>query len=215
MGDLWNTYVLGGNMMHAITLCAALSLTVIAHKLVVFRRVRLKLDPFVSQVRAALLKDNVKAAIEVCEQHPSPVASVIKSGLLKVGRSRDEIEKTMENTAIHEVAYLENHLPVVATVTGLAPLLGLLGTVAGMFIAFRGVAGQGGNDVGAVARGTSVALLTTAWGLIVACFSQPFYNYFVSRVAATTREIETAANLLLETLDEMERAGTTQAVGRM
>ena len=63
---------------------------------------------------------------------------------------------------------------------------------------------QGLNDPGAVAKGISVALLTTAYGLIVAFFTQPFYNYFTSKVGAYTREIETASNILFETLDEMD-----------
>jgi biopolymer transport protein ExbB len=89
-------------------------------------------------------------------------------------------------------------------VTSIAPLLGFLGTVVGMILAFDVVAEQGLNDPPAVARGISVALITTAWGLIVAFVTQPFYHYFLSRVASYSRQIETAANVLLETLDEME-----------
>jgi len=79
---------------------------------------------------------------------------------------------------------------------------------------FDVIAQHGLNNPGLVAKGISQALLTTAYGLIVAFFTQPFYNYFTSRVAGYTREIETAANILFETFDEMERmSGKTASVG--
>ena len=80
-----------------------------------------------------------------------------------------------------------------------------------MILSFEVIAEQGLNNPGRVAKGISVALLTTAYGLIVAFLTQPFYNYFTSKVASYTREIETAANILFETFDEMERMGRRQA----
>jgi biopolymer transport protein ExbB len=100
---------------------------------------------------------------------------------------------------------------VLATVANIAPLLGFLGTVVGMILSFDVIAQHGLNNPGLVAKGISVALLTTAYGLIVAFFTQPFYNYFTSKVAAYTREIETVANILIETIDEMERMGGAKA----
>jgi biopolymer transport protein ExbB/TolQ len=76
-----------------------------------------------------------------------------------------------------------------------------------MVLSFDVIAEQGLNNPGAVAKGISQALLTTAYGLIVAFFTQPFYNYFVSKVTTYTREIETTANILFETFDEMDRMG--------
>jgi biopolymer transport protein ExbB len=206
-GDLWSYYIQGGFVMHPISALSLAALAVIVYKLMIFRQTRLNLNEFVARVRAALLKGDVKGAMTACEEHRSPVASILKSGLLKFGRPRDEIEKTMANAAIHEVAYLEKYLTVLATVANIAPLLGFLGTVVGMILSFEVIAEQGLNDPGAVAKGISVALLTTAWGLIVAFFTQPFYNYFTSKVGAYTREIETAANILFETFDEMGEAG--------
>jgi len=197
--------------MHAISVLSLFSVTAIIYKMVVFLRVRTNLNEFISKVRGALLKGNIKGAIEVCEQQRGPVGAIIKSGLLKYGSPRQEIEKTMENAAIHEVAYLEKYLTVLATITNIAPLLGFLGTVVGMILSFEIIAQHGLNNPGLVAKGISVALLTTAYGLIVAFVTQPFYNYFTSKVTAYTRQIETAANILFETFDEMDRMGSTKA----
>jgi len=204
-GDLLKYYLDGGLVMHFISVLSLVSLTAIIYKVIAFRRVKLNVNQFIAQVRAALLKGNVKGAMEVCEKQRSPVASIVKSGLLKYGQPKESMEKAMENAAIHEVAYLERYLTVLATVANIAPLLGFLGTVVGMILSFDVIAEKGLNDPGAVAKGISVALLTTAYGLIVAFFTQPFYNYFTSKVAEYTRQIETASNILFETLEEMER----------
>jgi biopolymer transport protein ExbB len=210
-GDLLRYYMQGGPVMHMISILSLFSLTAIIYKLIVFMRVRINLNEFISKVRAALLKGNVKGAIQVCEQQRGPIGAIIKTGLLKYGSPREEIEKTMENAAIHEVAYLEKYLTVLATITNIAPLLGFLGTVVGMILSFEMIAQYGLNNPGLVAKGISVALLTTAYGLIVAFVTQPFYNYFTSKVTTYTRQIETAANILFETFDEMDRMGSTKA----
>lgn len=204
-GDLLRYYIQGGPVMHMISVLSVFSLTTIIYKMISFRQVKLNLNEFISKVRASLLKGNVQGAMKVCEEHRGPVAAIVKSGLLKFGKARDEIEKTMENAAIHEVAFLEKYLAVLATIANIAPLLGFLGTVVGMILSFEVIAEQGLNDPGEVAKGISVALLTTAYGLIVAFFTQPFYNFFTSKVSAYTREIETASNILFETFDEMEQ----------
>ena len=210
-GDLLRYYLQGGPVMHAISVLSLFSMTTIVYKLIVFMRVRVNLNEFISKVRGALLKGNVKGAIQVCEEQRGPLGAIIKTGLLKYGSPRQEIEKTMENAAIHEVAYLEKFLTVLATITNIAPMLGFLGTVVGMILSFEIIATHGLNNPGLVARGISVALLTTAYGLIVAFMTQPFYNYFTSRVTSYTRQIETAANILFETFDEMDRMGSDKA----
>jgi len=210
-GDLLRYYMQGGPVMHMISILSLFSITTIIYKMIVFFRIRTNLNEFISKVRAALLKGNVKGAMAVCEQTRGPLGAIIKTGLLKYGSPKDEIEKTMENAAIHEVAYLEKYLTVLATITNIAPLLGFLGTVVGMILSFEIIAQHGLNNPGLVAKGISVALLTTAYGLIVAFVTQPFYNYFSSKVASYTREIETAANILFETFDEMDRMGPQKA----
>ena len=213
-GDLVDRYLAGGSTMHWISLCGLLSLTVIVYKIVVFRRLRLNLNDFIAGVRAALLRNDVPAALDVCELHAGPTSAVVKIGLLKHGRPRDEIERSMTNAALHEVAYLEKYLAVLATVATVAPLLGFFGTVVGMTIAFDAIAAQGLSNPGAVARGVSVALVTTAWGLIVAFVTQPFYNWFLSKVAAHVRELETVSHILFETFSEMEEARAAAPRGR-
>jgi biopolymer transport protein ExbB len=201
-------YTDGGFVMHLISILSLTSVTTIIYKIIVFQRVKMDVNSFVAKIRGSLLKGNIQGAVKACEEYRGPVASIVKAGLLKHGAPQDEIQKTMENAAIHEVAYLEKFLTVLATITNIAPMLGFLGTVVGMILSFDIIAEHGLNNPGLVAKGISVALLTTAYGLIVAFVTQPFYNYFTSKIAVHTREIETASNILFETFDEMGRMST-------
>jgi biopolymer transport protein ExbB len=105
-GDLLKYYIDGGLVMHFISVLSLFSLTAIVYKLFVFRRVKLNATEFIAKVRSALLKGDVNGAMKVCEQSRSPVASITKSALLKYDQPREQMEKAMENAAIHEVAYL-------------------------------------------------------------------------------------------------------------
>jgi len=102
---------------------------------------------------------------------------------------------------------LERGLTVLATTANVAPLLGFLGTVTGMIRSFDALAQAGLSNPGLVASGIKEALTTTAGGLAVAIPVQIAYNYFMSRIGRFVREIETAANMLLETFGEMKRSG--------
>ena len=207
-GDLWRHYQEGGPVMHPITVCSLLSISCVIYKLLVFWRLRMDVPAFLGKLRNALLRGNLQEALSICELYRGPVATILKAGILKHGTSRVEIEKTMENAALHEIAFLERYLGLLSTIVSLAPLLGFFGTVVGMIEAFQVVSEMGLNQPSMVAHGIAVALLTTAWGLIVAFITLPCYNFLTSRVSRGVREIEMAANVLIETFDEMERMGT-------
>ena len=143
----------------------------------------------------------------ICEEYGGPIANIMKAGLLKYGRPQEEIERTIEAASAHELSRLERGLSVLATVSNIAPLLGFLGTVSGMINSFDALARAGLSNPGLVAKGISEALITTATGLAVAIPMLVAYNYFTSRVSKFVLEMETSANVLLETYSEMDEAG--------
>jgi biopolymer transport protein ExbB len=158
-----------------------------------------------TKIRKALLVNrNVKEAIKICEQSKGPVASVMKAGLLRYGHAREDIEKTIENAALYELDRLEKRLGVLATTANVAPMLGFLGTVAGMIKSFATLAEQGLTNPAAVAVGISEALITTATGLIIAIPAQLIYNWYTTKITRFVRDIETASNMLVETFSEMD-----------
>jgi biopolymer transport protein ExbB len=192
--------------MWPLLLLSILGISVIIWRWLGLREATRNVVELMKQLRARLVAGDVPGAIEVCEKVGGPVASIVKAGLLRAGRSKEDLELALQDASAHELAALERGLPVLATVAMIAPLLGFLGTVTGMINSFEALAAVGLNNPAAVARGISEALITTAAGLIIAIPVQMAYNYFVTRVNALVRNMEAAANLVLEALAEA-RAG--------
>ena len=196
--------------MYPLLILSIISLWLILWRGIVIFRSKVNTAELVGRVRKLLLDGNIRAATDACEEYRGPVAAVIKSGILKHDATPEELEKTIENAAIHEITVLEKGLPYLALFTNLAPIMGFLGTVVGMIQAFDVIAKSGLSNPALVAEGISVALLTTAGGLIIAVVTSPAYNYLSSEVATLTREMETSSNVLLETIDEMKQKGRLQ-----
>ena len=195
----------GGIFMYPLLFFSVLAATVAIERFIVFSKAKINVSDFLTKIRKALLVNrNVKEAIKICEQSKGPVASVMKAGLLRYGHSREDVEKTIENAALYELDRLEKRLGVLATTANVAPMLGFLGTVAGMIKSFATLAEQGLTNPAAVAVGISEALITTATGLIIAIPAQLVYNWYTTKVARFVRDIETASNMLVETFTEMD-----------
>ncbi len=205
MGDLVIFFQKGGIVMWPLLIFSLVALTFIVERGIALRRAKINVNEFLSKIRKALLVNrDVRAAVKVCEEYKGPVASVVKAALLKYGHPKEEIEKGIESAAVFESGRLERGLMVLSTTANVAPMLGFLGTVAGMIQSFETLAAQGLTNPGAVAAGISVALITTATGLTIAIPAQLGYNYFMSRINKFMRDIETSSNMLLETFVEMD-----------
>ncbi len=208
MGDtLWSHYLAGGWVMHPITVCSIVAVTAIVAKFLQFGRIRLDGVAFLASVREALLAGRIADALALCESRQGPIPMTVRAGLLRHGRSREEIESAMETAALHEIARLERYLGLLATIANLAPLLGFFGTVWGMIVSFDTIYELGLTNPALVAGGIAQALYTTAWGLLVAFVALPFHNWFAAKAAEAARSVEVASGTLLETFSEMERLG--------
>ena len=208
MGTFWGYMEQGGPVMWPLLAFSVLGLAVVIERFFALRKARVNVNEFLAKVRKALMVNrSLRDAVKICEQYQGPVASVMKAGLLKFGLPKEDIEKTIENAALFEMGRLERGLSALATTANVAPLLGFLGTVTGMINSFKALATQGLSNPGAVAAGISEALITTAAGLIIAIPIQLAYNYYMTRINKFVRDIETAANMLIETFSEMERTG--------
>ena len=205
----------GGIVMWLLLIFSIIALAFIIERFFALWRAKINVNEFLQKIRKALIVNrSVREAVKVCEQYRGPVASIMKVGLLKHGRPKEDVEKAIENAAAYEMGRLERGLVVLATTANVAPLLGFLGTVTGMIKSFDALAAAGLSNPGLVANGIKEALTTTAGGLFVAIPVQIAYNFFMSRINKFVRDIETAANMLLETFGEMERSGiSAEGVG--
>ena len=207
MGGTLFTYLRqGGPMMIPLILCSLVGLILIIERGIFYYRVKGSTAEIFSGIREWLLTGDLRKSVEICESHDHPVAVTLKSGLLRYGKSRNEIEKAMESVALHELSKLEKGLWILATVANIAPLFGFLGTVTGMIASFEALAEVGLGNPQAVAGGISEALITTATGLAIALPVQAAYNYFNNRVSLFALDMETSSSMLLETFSEIEES---------
>jgi biopolymer transport protein ExbB len=204
----WDYMEKGGPVMWPILIFSIIGFAFMIERFFALRKARINVNEFLAKVRKALMVNrSMRDAVKICEQYQGPVASVMKAGLLKYGQPKEDVEKTIENAAMYEMGRLERGLAVIATAANIEPLLGFLGTVTGMINSFDALAKQGLSNPAAVAAGISQALITTAAGLAIAIPMQLGYNYFTTRINKFVRDIETSANMLLETFGEMDRTG--------
>ena len=203
-GPLWDYFSRGGPLMWPLLACSVVGLIFIIERVIAYYRVKGDTAEIVSEVRESLLSRELRKSIELCEGYDHPVAVTLKSGLLRFGKSHEEIEKAMESVALHEVSKLEKSLWILATIANIAPLFGFLGTVTGMIGSFQALAEVGLGNPEAVAGGISEALITTATGLVIALPVQAAYNYFNNRVSQFALDMEISSSVLLETFSEIE-----------
>ena len=193
----------GGPLMWVIFCCSLLALAVFFDRLFYLYRAQINAGVLMEQVKELLLGGKTGDALSLCESTPGPVASILRAAILKRGGSRAEIKEAVEDAGLHEVPRLEKNLPALATVAHVCPLLGLLGTVAGMIKVFQQIQIQGGVvNPGDLAKGIWEALLTTAAGLVVAIPSFVAYNYCVSRVNRIVLDMEIGATTVIECFSE-------------
>jgi biopolymer transport protein ExbB len=213
-GTLLKLFRDGGPVMYPLLGLSLVGLIFIIERWFALSQAKTNVNEFLAKIRKALIVNrSVKQATKVCEDFSGPVASIMKAGLLKFGHPRDEVEKTIENAALFEIGRFEKNMVWLATVANVAPLMGFLGTVAGMINSFEALAEAGLSNPGLVASGISEALITTAAGLAIAIPVQLAYNFFMNKINRFVRDVETSTNMLLETFSEMERGGITPEAG--
>lgn len=200
----------GGLFMWPILIMGILAVGVIIERYRSLKMLNVDDDEVRAQVQQLLFDDNVTEALELCDQQSGPVPAVLSAGLRKyyvlrklnydAARTEEQVVKAMDDYSVHIVAGLERHLPVLATVSSAAPMLGFLGTVQGMIVAFQNIVDQMGetNIVEAAAAGIQVSLLTTCFGLIVGIPAFVGFNYFTSVINQFVLQVEQSATELIE-----------------
>ncbi len=200
----------GGLFMWPILIMGILAVGVIIERYRSLKMLNVDDDDVRAQVQQLLFEDNVSEALELCDQQAGPVPAVLSAGLRKyyvlrklnydAARTEEQVVKAMDDYSVHIVAGLERHLPVLATVSSAAPMLGFLGTVQGMIVAFQNIVDQMGetNIVEAAAAGIQVSLLTTCFGLIVGIPAFVGFNYFTSVINQFVLQVEQSATELIE-----------------
>ena len=195
-----------GAIIYPIILCSIIAFGIILERLYYLRKIKIDAVAFMNNIEAALKHNKIAEAVKICEDTPGPIARIIKAGLLKHDRPRQEMREAIEDAGNQEVPRLEKYIKILATIAHIAPLLGLLGTVAGMAKVFQVIQMKAVmlNPVNTadLAGGIWQALLTTAAGLIVAIPAIVAYHYLVSKVQDFVLEMERSATELINIMSQ-------------
>ena len=183
--NLWDMAVKGGWIMIILALLSVLCIYIFVERLMAIRKAS-KVDPvFMDRIHDYVKTDELKSAIN------TPAANMIEKGLERINRPAAEVQAALENAGNLEIAKLEKGLPVMATISSGAPMIGFLGTVLGMVRAFWEMANAGNNiDITLLSSGIYEAMVTTVGGLVVGIVAMFAYNYLVARVNDVTNVLE-------------------------
>lgn len=201
-GGLVKWFKDGGWAMWPILMVTLYALAYVIWKFIALLYGKIKLNAFIDQIVPLVKQKKYKEAAEIASKTRGPVAAIIYAGLLKADKGVEAFEKAIENAAMIEMSYLEKGFTEMSAGITLAPMLGFLGTVAGMITAFDAIAAARAVDATIVASGIKIALITTEAGLIVAIPVQFFNNLFVTWVDGLVIDMQRASEKVTEALVE-------------
>ncbi len=204
--QLWEST---GFMVWPLALCLILGILVIIWKFIDLTAKASKTKRILKDVDELLTQQRIKEAIDLTRDSNAPAANILYAGLERHEEGTDRVMKAIENQGLIEMSKLEKGLVILATLTNIAPLLGFLGTVIGMIIAFQSIEAAGEVEATLVAGGIKVALQTTAAGLMIAIPVSIGHNYFVSRIDSLVIDMEESAQKMVDTLHAIEAGRAT------
>ena len=196
-----------GGMVGTIIVGMLLILSIIALYIFIERYLTIKKsgqvdENFMNNIRANVSAGNIQAARALCQNTDTPVARLVDKGLARIGTPLRDIDAAIENVGNLEVFKLEKNLSTLASIAGAAPMLGFLGTVTGMILAFFTMAQEQNVSPQSLAGGIYQALITTAMGLVVGIFAFIAYNLLVSKVEKVVYLMERYTTEFMDLLQE-------------
>lgn len=192
----------GGWAMWPILFFAVYGIAYIIWKFIALLSGKINLNNFLNKILPLIKAKKYNEAMEIAKNTRGPVAAVVYAGLMKADKGVADVEKAIENAAMIEMSYLEKGFIELSTTITLAPMLGFLGTVAGMISAFDAIAAARAVDATIVASGIKIALITTEAGLLVAIPAQFFNNIFMTMVDGTVIDMQRASEKVVEAMLE-------------
>ena len=195
--------VKGGWLMIVLLILSIMAIYIFGNKWWMIRKAG-KIDKnFMKDIRDLIHEGKIKSAIALCQKYDSPIARLVEKGIERIGRPLPDIQAAVENMGNVEVARLEKGLPMLATISGGAPMIGFLGTVTGMIRAFFEMANAGNNiDITLLSGGIYEAMVTTVGGLFVGIIAYFGYNFLTSQISNLVFKMERTTIEFIDMLHE-------------
>lgn len=197
MQEVWQFLVKGGITMIPLGLCSILGLAIIIEKLFSLRHKKVIVPEIVNVLENIRGPEDVGMALSICEKHDGAFVNIISVTLENRELPKEEIKEIVQDQGRQEVNTLERGLMMLETIAVVAPLLGLLGTVLGIFKVFNVIAAMGVGQASALSGGLSEAIITTIVGLFIGIPALVLYNYFTKKAEDLILEIEKYSSALL------------------
>lgn len=193
----------GGVLMIPLFILSILAIYVIAERWRSLNNSRIEVEGFLRTVEGMLKDGDRERALTYCDGIDKPLARILKAGIRRLGRPIRDIEDAISNAGKKEIFHLEKRMNWLATIAGVAPLVGFTGTVTGMIEAFMDIqALQGNVNPSVLAGGIWEALITTATGLIVGIIAYGFYNFLQGKINRMIHELENASADFIDMLNK-------------
>lgn len=204
--SLWSIIYSGGILSIIIVLAILLMSFIAAYiffeRFATIKRATTIDENFMNNIRMNVQGGNIQAAIALCKTQDSPVARMVEKGLMRIGKPLRDIDAAIENIGNLELFKLEKNLSTLASIAGIAPMVGFFGTVTGMIMAFYTMATAENVGPGQLAGGIYQALVTTAFGLVVGIFALAGYNFLVAMVDKAVFKMERSTTDFMDLLQE-------------
>ncbi len=193
---------LGGNIiMGTLALLSIYAIYILIERFSTIKKASVEDESFLKSIRNFVEQKDIQAAKTLCKNTDNPVSRMIEKGIDRIDKPMTDISAAIENQGKLEVYKMENNLANLATIAGAAPMIGFLGTVIGMIVAFHEMASAGGNiDVEMLSKGIYTAMVTTVGGLIVGIIAYIAYNFLVSKIDKVIFQLEARTTEFLDLL---------------
>ena len=204
--SIWQVFLAGGPIMWPILLCSIFAFAIFFEKILYLNKAGINIEGLLNIILEKIKRHEIKEALQICDSTKNPISNILKAGILKYDRPKEQIIQTVEGASQYEIPRLKKNLEVLITLANIAPLLGLLGTALGLVNCFQAIQAKAQLYqpvlLGDLAFGIWEALFTTIAGLVVAIPAFLAYNYLAARVNHFISEMEKASTELVNFLTE-------------
>ena len=193
---------LGGNIiMGTLGLLSIYAIYILIERFSTIKKASVEDESFLKSIKNFVEQKDIQAAKTLCKNTDNPVSRMIEKGIDRIDKPMTDISAAIENQGKLEVYKMENNLANLATIAGAALMIGFLGTVIGMIVAFHEMASAGGNiDVEMLSKGIYTAMVTTVGGLVVGIIAYIAYNFLVSKIDKVIFKLEASTTEFLDLL---------------
>lgn len=195
----------GTIIMSALGILSIVAIYILIERFSAINKASKEDENFLKSIRNFVEAKDIKAAKTLCKNTDSSISRMIEKGVDRINKPMTDISAAIENQGKLEIFKMESNLANLATIAGAAPMIGFLGTVIGMIVAFHEMASAGGNiDVEMLSKGIYTAMVTTVAGLVVGIIAYISYNYLVTKVDKVIFQLEAKTTEFLDVIHKNE-----------